>query len=223
MEMVAIDTALESNLNSLLASIASSSGTTTNNTFTALQGTEATATVTGAAPSSSATYGLYQCCGDLSAVYCVSCVRDAAAKPITRTPRRRRRSSPMPALAASRGTTILSASSAAPAPARATTPRSSRPATPCWRSCRTGPPPPRRRGTARPRGGPGTCSLLALRPMKGFKRDKFAQGRGLCRRLAGLLRRSSPAFAAVYGAQVPLPSDSHGRSILTDVNPSRDV
>ncbi|GJM85671.1 hypothetical protein PR202_ga02144 [Eleusine coracana subsp. coracana] len=71
----ASNTALESNLNSLLASIASSS------TFTALLGTEATATVTGAAPSSSsAAYGMYQCRGDLSAVDCVSCVRDAAAR-----------------------------------------------------------------------------------------------------------------------------------------------
>ncbi|KAK3154756.1 hypothetical protein QOZ80_2BG0194720 [Eleusine coracana subsp. coracana] len=81
------NTALESNLDSLLASIASSSATTydyftAGSSRAALLGTEATATVTGAAPSSpsAAYYSLYQCRGDLRAVDCVSCVRDAAAR-----------------------------------------------------------------------------------------------------------------------------------------------
>ncbi|GJN21705.1 hypothetical protein PR202_gb09211 [Eleusine coracana subsp. coracana] len=77
------NTALESNLDSLLASIASSSATTydyftAGSSRAALLGTEATATVTGAAPSSpsAAYYSLYQCRGDLRAVDC-SCVRCA--------------------------------------------------------------------------------------------------------------------------------------------------
>lgn len=71
-------TAFESNLNSLLASISSAAGDGSGTRAAIV--TEATATVTGAAPSSSPAHSLYQCRGDLSAGECVSCVRDTAAR-----------------------------------------------------------------------------------------------------------------------------------------------
>uniref|UniRef100_A0A0A9CM76 Gnk2-homologous domain-containing protein n=1 Tax=Arundo donax TaxID=35708 RepID=A0A0A9CM76_ARUDO len=79
------NTAFESNLNSLLASIASTASSgATYNSFTAGvggggsgPGPEA-ATVDGAA--SAAAYGLYQCRGDLGPGECVACVHDTVAR-----------------------------------------------------------------------------------------------------------------------------------------------
>ncbi|KAJ1280180.1 hypothetical protein BS78_04G211300 [Paspalum vaginatum] len=67
------NTAFETNLNSLLASMAStaSSGATYDTFATPVRG---------AAPEAAAAYGLYQCRGDLRAGECAACVRDTVAR-----------------------------------------------------------------------------------------------------------------------------------------------
>ncbi|CAL4967981.1 unnamed protein product [Urochloa decumbens] len=80
------NTAFESNLNSLLASIssaASSSGAATYNTFTsAAAGRDeaVSAAAPAPAPEQSAAYGMYQCHFDLRPGECASCVRDTVAR-----------------------------------------------------------------------------------------------------------------------------------------------
>ncbi|KAL6634833.1 hypothetical protein ACP70R_027504 [Stipagrostis hirtigluma subsp. patula] len=84
------NTAFESNLNSLLASIASTASSgATYNSFSAGAGgasgpgAEAVAvdsTSAAAAAPASAAYGLYQCRGDLGAGECTACVRDTVAR-----------------------------------------------------------------------------------------------------------------------------------------------
>ncbi|CAL4886421.1 unnamed protein product [Urochloa decumbens] len=79
------NTAFESNLNSLLASIsaAASSGGATYNSFTsAAAGREeaVSAAAPAPAPEQSATYGMYQCHVDLLPGECASCVRDTVAR-----------------------------------------------------------------------------------------------------------------------------------------------
>ncbi|OEL34504.1 Cysteine-rich repeat secretory protein 15 [Dichanthelium oligosanthes] len=86
------NTAFESNLNSLLASMASAASSgATYNSFTSGAGGSgagreaavAAAVDTGVGPapaSSAAAYGLYQCRGDLRPGECVACVRDTVAR-----------------------------------------------------------------------------------------------------------------------------------------------
>ncbi|RCV07529.1 hypothetical protein SETIT_1G252100v2 [Setaria italica] len=78
------NTAFESNLNSLLASMSSaaSSGATYSSFTSGAAGEEAVAAAAdGAGPApASAAYGLYQCRGDLRPGECVSCVRDTVAR-----------------------------------------------------------------------------------------------------------------------------------------------
>ncbi|XP_066319189.1 plasmodesmata-located protein 8-like [Miscanthus floridulus] len=79
------NTAFESNLNSLLASMASTASSgATYSSFTSGAGPEAeaeyeSATADGAGAASAA-YGLYQCRGDLRPGECVACVRDTVAR-----------------------------------------------------------------------------------------------------------------------------------------------
>ncbi|CAN6245310.1 unnamed protein product [Urochloa humidicola] len=83
------NSAFESNLNSLLASMSSaaSSGASTYTTFTsAAAGHEEAAAVSaaaadgGAAPAPAAAYGMYQCRGNLLPGECAACVRDTVAR-----------------------------------------------------------------------------------------------------------------------------------------------
>jgi hypothetical protein len=74
------NTAFESNLNSLLASMASAASSgATYNSFTSGAGGEALAAAADGAVSSAA-YGLYQCRGGLRPGECSSCVRDTVAR-----------------------------------------------------------------------------------------------------------------------------------------------
>ncbi|KAL6911898.1 hypothetical protein ACP4OV_000703 [Aristida adscensionis] len=86
------NTAFESNLNSVLASLASTASSgATYNSFTAGAGATTAAVGTGpdaaalgatapAASASAAAYGLYQCRGDLAPGGCVACVQDTVAR-----------------------------------------------------------------------------------------------------------------------------------------------
>lgn len=78
------NTAFESNLNSLLASMASTASSgTTYNTFTSGAATSAgpeAESESAAGAAASAAYGLYQCRGDLRPGECEACVRDTVAR-----------------------------------------------------------------------------------------------------------------------------------------------
>ncbi|CAN6252529.1 unnamed protein product [Urochloa humidicola] len=76
------NTAFESNLKSLLASISSaaSSGATYNTFTSAAAGHEVDAAVSAAAAPAPAAYGMYHCRGDLRPAECASCVRDTVAR-----------------------------------------------------------------------------------------------------------------------------------------------